>query len=231
MDELAQNFFNLDVLRLTSGLLAHGLVTTIVLTLLVVPLGMLAGLFLAVVFTSRSSLVRSLLFCWIDVFRAFPPLVLLIYVYYGGPMLGLDLGAYGSIALAFTLNTSSYFCEIFRAGIESVPRGQRDAALASGMSWPAAFAIVILPQAIRTVFPDIISNVLTVTQLTSLASVVGVPELLRAALTSQGTTYNATPLIAAAVLYFILLWPVVRLINGIERRLRGGTTLHPRLMG
>jgi polar amino acid transport system permease protein len=225
MDELIQNFFNFDVLRLTSGVLARGLVTTIALAILVIPLGMFIGLLLAVAFTQGNRTIRGFLLCWIDIFRAFPPLVLLIYVYYGGPMLGLDLGAYGSIALAFTLNTSSYFCEIFRAGIESVPRGQWDAALASGMSRRVAFTIVALPQAVRTVFPDIISNILTVTQLTSLASVVGVPELLRAALTSQGTTYNATPLIAAAVLYLILLWPLVRLVSRFERRF-GGAVLH-----
>jgi polar amino acid transport system permease protein len=232
MAELVQNFGNIDVLYLTSGVLLRGLMTTVILAVFVIPLGMISGLLVSVALTCKAKAVRWLLFCWIDIFRAFPPLVLLIYVYYGGPMLGIDLGAYGSIALAFTLNTSSYFCEIFRAGIESVPRGQWDAARSSGMNWPTAFTIVVLPQAVRTVLPDVISNVLTVTQLTSLASVVGVSELLRAALASQGTTYNATPLIAAALMYLVLLWPVVRLISVVERRMRGPTglgviALHP----
>ena len=78
---------------------------------------------------------------------------------------------------------------------------------------------VVLPQAIRTVLPDLVSNTLEVVKLTSLASVVALPELLRMARVAQGITYNPTPLVLAAVLYFVMLWPFVRLLSRMERRM------------
>lgn len=220
LEDLLENFLNLEVLFAVRAPLLRGLVTTLQLAAMVVPLGLVAGLAIAVAHLVSGRRMRVALAVWIDFFRAFPPLVLLIYVYYGVPMLGADISTLASIALAFTLNTSAYFGEIFRAGIESVPRSQWDAARALGMRWRHAFLLVVLPQGVRAVLPDLVSNIVTVSQLTALASVIAVPELLRAALVAQGTTYNATPLIAAAVIYLALLWPVIRLLNHLERRSR-----------
>jgi polar amino acid transport system permease protein len=220
MDELVTNFFNIEVLSISWPALMRGFAQTLLLAGLVIPLGAATGLILAGACAISRGLIRYLMFAWIDFFRTFPPLVLLIYLFYGAPMLGYEIGAYGAIAWTFTLNTSSYFAEIFRAGIESVPKGQWETSRASGMSWLQSFFVIILPQGIRTVLPDIVSNVVTVTQLTSLASVVGVHELLHAAQVTQGTTYNVSPLIAAALIYLILLLPLVRLISRLETRLR-----------
>jgi polar amino acid transport system permease protein len=228
MDSLVQNFFNVDILRVSSGALLRGVGQTLILALMVIPLGATAGLVLAAVCATSRGFIRYALFAWIDFFRAFPPLVLLIYIFYGAPMLGYEIGAYGAIAWAFTLNTSSYFAEIFRAGIESVPTGQWHASRATGMSWPQCFLVVVLPQGLKAVLPDIVSNVVTVSQLTSLASVVSVHELLHAALVSQGTTYNASPLIAAALIYLVVLWPLVRLISRLEQRIRKEPSAAPR---
>jgi polar amino acid transport system permease protein len=220
LDTLALNFFNLDVLAAAWPLLLRGLLATIGLAALVVPLGAAAGLALAITMVGARPMWRWLLFAWVDFFRAFPPLVLLIYVYYGAPMVGLDIGALTSIAVAFTLNTSSYFAEIFRAGLRSVPEGQWDAARALGLPWWLTMRLVILPQGWRVVLPDLLSNVITVTQLTALASVVAIPELLNAAMRAQSVTYNASPLIAAAILYLALLWPAVRATSVLEARAR-----------
>jgi polar amino acid transport system permease protein len=228
MNELAANFFNVEVLRVSLSALTSGLGQTLLLALLVIPLGGATGLILAAACVVSGSITRYLLFAWIDFFRAFPPLVLLIYLFYGAPMLGYEMGAYSAIAWTFTLNTSSYFAEIFRAGIESVPKGQWEAARASGMSWIKSFLVIVLPQGVRTVLPDIVSNVVTVTQLTSLASVVGVHELLHAAQASQGTTYNVSPLIAAALMYLVILWPFVRLVSRLEARLRNQSSARAR---
>jgi polar amino acid transport system permease protein len=156
---------------------------------------------------------------YVDFFRAFPPLVLLIFIYFGLPFLGLDLPAFAAVALAFLLNTSSYYGEIFRAGIESVGRGQTEAARSTGLTRLQTLAHVVVPQAVRNVLPDLISNTLEVVKLTSLASVVALPELLHAARSAQSVTYNASPLVAAAALYFLLLWPVVRLLSRLEHRM------------
>src|SRR5262245_41842975 len=124
MEDFIANFFNLEVMRISWGTLLRGLLQTLLLALLVIPLGAAAGLILGTICSVSRSVVRYTLFVWIDFFRALPPLVLLIYLYYGAPMIGYEIGAYSAIACAFTLNTSSYFAEIFRAGIESVPKGQ-----------------------------------------------------------------------------------------------------------
>jgi polar amino acid transport system permease protein len=220
MDLFLSTFLNFEILRITGGVLLNGLWQTLLCALLVIPLGALAGLALAMLCVSSGRVGRTMLPLWIDLFRSLPPLVLLIYIFYGVPLLGYEVNPYVAIAWAFTLNTSSYFAEIFRAGIESIPQGQWQAARACGMGWMQTFLVIILPQGVRTVLPDLLSNVVTVTQLTALASVVGVHELLHAAQSAQGATYNVTPLVAASLLYLIVLWPLVRLVSHFEARLR-----------
>jgi polar amino acid transport system permease protein len=156
------------------------------------------------------------------VFRSLPPLVLLVFVYAGLPFAGLEVSPWGAVAIGFFLNTGAYYGEILRAGIESVPAGQVEAARSTGLSRGQAMAWVVLPQAVRNVLPDLISNTLEVVKLTSIASVVALPELLFQARQAQSVTFNATPIMAAAVAYFVLLWPVVRLLSRLENRQLAG---------
>ena len=215
---MLQTFFNLDIIRQAWPILLAGLGNTVLLSAVVVPLGLFGGLILALLASVRRPWVRWPLMAWVDFFRAFPPLVLLMLVAYGLPFLDIRLGAFGSVALAFLLNTSSYYGEIFRAGIESVPRGQTEAARSTGLSALQTLAYVVVPQAARNVTPDLISNTLEVIKLTSIASVVALPELLHAAREAQSLTYNATPIIAAGIIYLVCLWPLVRLLSRFEHR-------------
>lgn len=219
MDQLIENFFNWQVLWESRLFLWAGLKMTLLLCLVVVPTGILAGLAVALVYSAHRRWLNWLIIAYVDFFRAFPPLVLLLYVYYGTPFLGLNLPNFVAVTLAFLLNTSSYYGEIFRAGIESIPRGQWEAARSTGLGFFQALVYVVLPQAVRNVLPDLVSNTLEVIKLTAFASVVALPELLRQARIAQGITYNPTPLIAAAVIYFLLLWPLVRLLSRMERRM------------
>jgi len=123
-----------------------------------------------------------------------------------------------SVLIAFLLNTSSYFGEIFRAGIESIGRGQMEAARSTGLTKLQAMAYVILPQATRNVLPDLVGNTLEVVKLTSLASVVALPEMLYAADMARSITYNPSSLVLAAAMYLALLWPLVRLLSLMEHR-------------
>ena len=195
-----------------------GLQTTLLLSLMVVPLGLGMGLVLALLSTRREAWLRWPLMALIDVFRAIPPLVLLILLYAGLPFAGLELSAWGSVAIAFMLNTGAYYAEILRAGIEAVPRGQSEAARALGLKRWQVWIFVVLPQAVRNVLPDLVGNTLEVVKLTALASVVALPELLFQARQAQSITFNATPIMVAAVAYFILLWPFVRLLSALETR-------------
>jgi polar amino acid transport system permease protein len=218
MEEIVQAFFNREIATEALPIVLQGLLNTVLLSLLVVPLGLLGGLILALLAHSRSRLIRWPLMAWVDFFRAFPPLVLLILLFAGLPFAGLELGGFACVAIAFFLNTGAYYGEILRAGIESIPRGQVEAARSTGLSGLQAMIYVVLPQAVRNVLPDLLSNTLEVVKLTALGSVVAVPELLFQARQAQSVTYNATPIVMAAVIYFLILWPVVRLLSRLENR-------------
>lgn len=219
MDALARNFFNLEVFREVLPFLLQGLGTTLWLSAMVIPIGLVTGLMVALVGTqSRSRAVRVLVAVYVDVFRALPPLVLLIFIYYGAPFLGLDLPKLLAVALGFMLNNSSYFAEIFRAGLEAVPKGQMEAARASGLTRGQALAYVIVPQAVRNCVPDLLSNAIEIVKTTTIASVVALPELLRVARDAQSLLYNPSPIVLAALLYVALLWPLVRLLSRLEHR-------------
>jgi len=215
-------FFNLGIIEAAWPILLRGFGATLLLALITVPLGCASGLLLAVGSTIRHPWVRWPLIVWVDFFRAFPPLVLLIFLYAGLPFAGLQIDAYGCVALGFFLNTGAYYGEILRAGIESVPQGQTEAARSTGLSRLQALAFVVLPQAIRNILPDLLSNTVEVVKLTSIASVVALPELLYQARQAQSVTYNPTPIVAAAILYFLLLWPAVRLLSRLQNHAIAG---------
>jgi polar amino acid transport system permease protein len=191
---------------------------TLLLSAIVVPLGIAAGLVVAVLGSLKKKWLSVALVIYVDFFRAFPPLVLLIFIYFGTPFLGLDIPKLLAVAIGFLLNTSSYYGEVFRAGIESIPKGQFEAARSTGLSNAQTLRYVVLPQAVRNVLPDLISNTLEVIKLTTLASVVALPELLNNARQAQALTYNPTPIVLAALMYLALLWPLVRLLSRLEHK-------------
>ena len=215
---MIQSFFNREIIVASWPIVLAGLRNTALLSLLVVPLGLIGGLIVALLASVKHPGVRWPLMLWVDFFRAFPPLVLLILLFAGLPFAGLELGGFVCVAIAFFLNTGAYYGEIFRAGIDSVAAGQLEAARSTGLSRLQAMAFVVLPQAIRNVLPDLLSNTLEVVKLTALGSVVAVPELLYQARQAQSLTYNSTPLVVAAIFYFLMLWPVVRLLSRLENR-------------
>jgi polar amino acid transport system permease protein len=219
---MIDTFLNPGIIAAAWPLLLQSLLMTVGISLLVVPLGAIGGALLAVLSTVHHRAVRWPLIAWVDFFRAFPPLVLLILIYAGLPFAGIELSAVGCVAIAFLLNTSAYYGEILRAGIESVPSGQTEAARSTGLSRAQAMVYVVLPQAVRNVLPDLVSNTLEVVKLTSIASVVALPELLYQARQAQSVTYNPTPIVMAAIGYFVLLWPLVRLLSRLENRAIAG---------
>ena len=213
------SFFNEDSLREVWPLLMSGWWMTIKLCLAVVPLGFCFGVFLATVHSFHIRTLNWGLVVFVDFFRSIPPLVLLIYVTYGLPFFGWDVPPFAAVLVAFTFNSGSYYGEIVRAGIESIPAGQMEAARSTGLSRVQAMIYVILPQALRNVAPDLTSNTIELIKATSIASVVALPELLRMGRVAQGLVYNATPLMAVAAIYLLMLWPMVRLLSRLERRM------------
>jgi polar amino acid transport system permease protein len=219
METILQQFFNFGVMEQALPLILAGLKQTVIICLIVVPLGLFGGLAFALISLSRLRTVRWAAIAVIDFFRSIPPLVLLIFVYAGLPFAGFRLSPLAAVAISFFLNTSSYYGEIYRAGIESVGLGQWDAARSTGLRSYQTLAYVVLPQAVRNVLPDLVSNTVEVVKLTSLASVVALPELLYSADMARSVTFNSSPIVLAAVIYLAMLWPLVRLISRLERRI------------
>jgi polar amino acid transport system permease protein len=221
MHAILQKFFNLDIMMQAGPLIFRGLGMTLLICLAVVPLGLVGGLVVALAGRSQLRSVRLITAALIDVFRAVPPLVLLIFIHAGLPFAGLRLSPLASVCVAFLLNNSAYYGEIYRAGLDSVARGQWEAARSTGLTGWQTMAYVVIPQAVRNVLPDLVSNTVEVVKLTSLASVVALPEMLYAAEMARSLTYNPSPLVLAGAIYLVLLWPVVRLMSRLEHRLAG----------
>jgi polar amino acid transport system permease protein len=218
MDLVIAQFFNMPIMASALPLVLRGLGMTLLVCAVVIPLGLIGGLLVALAMGVRLAAARALVAALIDFFRAVPPLVLLIFIHAGLPFAGIRPTAFVSVCLAFLLNNSAYYGEIYRAGIESIGRGQWDAARSTGLSTAQAAFYVVLPQAVRNVLPDLVSNTVEVVKLTSLASVVALREMLYSADMARSLTYNASPIVLAAAIYLVLLWPVVRLVSRMEHR-------------
>jgi polar amino acid transport system permease protein len=217
MEQILEQFLNFEIMLKVWPLLLRGLATTLYLCLLVIPLGLAGGLLVALLMLASGRATQWLLIALVDLFRAAPPLVLLILIYSGLPFAGIKLSPTAAVCLAFFCNTSSYYGEIYRAGIESIGRGQWEAARSTGLNACQTVGFVVLPQAVRNVLPDLISNTVEVVKLTSIASVVSFPELLYSADMARSLTYNSSPVVLAAIVYLVLLWPLVRLVSRLER--------------
>ena len=202
--------------------LMNGLLVTIGIGATSIIAGLIGGLFLAVLRLYAGPVVTALVRGYIDVFRSIPLLVLLIIVYYALPFVGVRLSPFFSAVTALTLVSAAYTAEIFRAGIEAIPKGQFEASAALGLSNRYIMTDVILPQAIRIVIPPLTNNCINVLKDTALASVVAMPDLLKQATQAQALSANPTPLIGAAVIYLILLLPMVRYVAHLEKRFSRG---------
>jgi polar amino acid transport system permease protein len=218
MELLLENFANWESLLRIYPLLLQGLIYTIWLSAVALPLGIGLGLAIAVIYSFRNRWVNIALLVYIDLFRSFPVVVLLILIFYGMPFLGVTLGGFTAAVLAIVLNNSGYYGEIFRAGILSVPAGQTDAARALGFKPLHVAFYIVLPQAIRNVLAPLASNSLELVKTTPIAALVALPELLRSARVAQEQTYNPTPLMAAAVIFFVMLYPFARWVTRLERQ-------------
>ena len=221
---LIETFFNWDVFVSSLPLLLSGLKITLLLGVVSIGTGLALGLAIGLVriYGMRPASIAAKIY--IDVFRSIPLLVLLIVVYYALPFVGVEMPPFASAVTALTLVSGAYTAEIFRAGIEAIPRGQFEASRALGLSYRHMMTDVILPQAIRIVIPPLTNNCINVLKDTALASVVAMPDLLKQATQAQALEANPTPLIVAALIYLGILWPLVVLVGRMERKHHAGVS-------
>ena len=161
---------------------------------------------------------------YIEIIRGTPMLLQIMIVYYAfDEVLGITIGALPAGIIAVSLNSAAYVSEIIRAGIDAVDKGQYEAARSLGMSQFMAMKLIIMPQAISNILPAIGNEFVTVIKESSMASVIGVGEIMYAAKVIRGKTFRGfEPLIVAAIFYFVITFTLGRLMNYIERRMKAG---------
>lgn len=173
---------------------------------LALPLGMLAALGRL----SQLKMLSRLVEIYIWIMRGTPLMLQLLFVYFALPMIGIRLPDIAAALLAFTLNYAAYFAEIFRAGIQSVPKGQYEAARTLGMSYPQTMRRIILPQVFRMVLPPVSNETINLVKDTSLVYILAMNDLLRVARTIVQREFDMTPFLIAAIFYlamtFVLTW-------------------------
>jgi polar amino acid transport system permease protein len=211
-------FFDWQLIERYFPAILRGVGVTIEIAAAVVLTGIALGLMLAVVRSLRAAPLSALIIIFADMFRALPPLVLVLLVYFGLPNVGINLPSFAVLWLVLSLVLAAFCEEIFWAGILSIPKGQWEAARSTGLSFFATLAYVVLPQALRLTVPPITNRTIAITKNTALGTVIGVGEILNQATTAQAFSGNATPLMMGAVAYIILFIPVVVLGRLLETR-------------
>jgi polar amino acid transport system permease protein len=211
-----ETFFNTQVIERYLPAILKGVVVTIEVAAAVVITGILLGLLLAVARSFRLLPLNALIVVFVDMFRALPPLVLILLVYFGLPNIGINLPSFAVLWLVLALVLAAFAEEIFWAGILSIPKGQWEAARSTGLGSLSTLAYVVMPQAIRLTVPPLTNRTIAITKNTALGTVIGVGEILNQASTAESFSGNATPLMMGAIAYVILFLPVVALGRFLE---------------
>ncbi|ODA40980.1 amino acid ABC transporter permease [Desulfosporosinus sp. BG] len=198
--------FILSGLKLTAKIY----VATLVIAL---PLGLIA----AIGKVKGPKLIKQVLFLYTWVWRATPLLLQLFFMFYGLPVIGIRLSPFAAATITYALNYGAYLTEIFRGGIESIDKGQYEAAKTLGMTYPQTMRRIIIPQTVRRVLPTTCSEAVNLVKDTALLAVLGLPDLLRIATQIFTRDFDITPFIVAFILYLIISSVLVKLFGKLEK--------------
>lgn len=212
-------FFKPQLLVTSFVSLFQGWLVCLALVVVAYPFAILLGLAFALMKISKHRVLRAIAIVYINILRG-TPLFLQIYImFFGLPMLGINIDNNVLGVIVIAINSSAYQAEIFRAGIQSIPQGQYEASASLGMTGMQTMLWIILPQTVRRVIPTITSDFITSYKDTSLLSSVGVMELMMFSKNLTTVSGNITPYIAAAVYYLIVTLPLTKAVGVVERRL------------
>jgi His/Glu/Gln/Arg/opine family amino acid ABC transporter permease subunit len=234
VEVFARNFLNLRLLGEFFDRFVNGAKNTLILSLLGGSLGMVLGLILALFIMSKRAVIRAPARIYINFFRGTPLIWQLSFAGLG-VVTALKMGWFGGVdgpyrvaVAVLGLNLAAYSAEVYRAGIQSLERGQIEAARSLGLSYLQAMRYVIVPQAIRRVIPPLTNEFVILIKDTSLVSVLGLAffqkELLGVGRDIYNSTFNATAFLGSAAGYLIITLPMIRLVTYLEKRLRSGLT-------
>ena len=218
LDRFVSSFFNAEVAARYVAPILDGMLLTIGLGLCVIATGLVLGLALAVLRIQHVKLINGFIIAFADIFRALPPLVVIILLFFAFPYIELSMSAFTATWLALSLVLAAFTEEIFWAGMLAIPKGQWEAARSTGMGSWGTLVHVILPQAVRMTVPPLTNRTIAITKGTALGSVVALHELLNVSSSASSEAGNATPLVMGAVAYLILFIPFVVLGRWVETR-------------
>ena len=233
MDNLLKTFFDWDSMRaVIPSLFTVGLKNTLILAFASTVLGIVIGIVLAVMAISRTAWLRVPSRIYTDIFRGLPAILTILLIGQGLARVGRDLfgpSPYPLGILALSLIAGAYIGEIFRAGIQSVDRGQLDACRALGMSYGRAMRLVVVPQGIRRVLPALVNQFIGNIKDSSLVYFLGLltseRELFRIGQDAAVDSGNLSPLVMAGIFYLVITVPLTHLVNYFDRRFRRGRKL------
>jgi len=210
-----------------------GVLNTLLLSVLAIVFGTLWGMVLALGLVSRHVLVRFPARTYVDVVRGLPPLLTVLVIGEGLPIAGLHpfgRDAYGYAVTALAVISGAFISEIFRSGIESVERGQMEAARSLGMTHLTAMRLVVVPQGVRRVLPALANQFVAMVKDSSLVFLLGLTtgqqELFAIAQDNSANSGNLSPFIAAAAIYLVITVPRTHAVNRVDRHLREGRVVH-----
>jgi polar amino acid transport system permease protein len=204
--------------------LLQGLKWTLALTVIGFIGGGVFGLCVALARVAESPAIQRASTGYIAVFQGTPLLMQLFVVYYGVALAGLNVDAWIAVAIAFTLHASAFLGEIWRGGIQAVPKGQTEAANALGLHYVSRMKDVILPQAFKISLPATIGFLVQLIKGTSLAAIVGFVELSRAGQIVSNQTFRPLTVFAiVGIMYFLICWPLSLWGAGVEKRLQAAS--------
>lgn len=206
----------MDYILNVTGFILKGSVVTIQLYVVTAIFSLFLGMMVALGKISKYKILRIVLGFYTWFFRGTPLLLQIFFAYYGLPVLGVSFQPFTAAALTFILNYGAYLAEIFRAGIESIDKGQYEAAQVLGMNYRQTMFRIILPQTVKRVLPPLCNEAITLVKDTALVASIGMGDLLRAAKEVVTRDFNITPFFVAAILYLVITSVIITLFKKLE---------------
>jgi polar amino acid transport system permease protein len=212
--------FDFSLIANSFPLLLTGAGVTLQITLISVGLGLLIGMFVGIARLAKLWPVRFFAAVYVDFIRGTPLLVQIFIIYFAMPLvLGQRIDPFVAAITACSINSGAYIAEIFRAGIQSIDKGQTEAGRSLGMTWAQTMHYIILPQAFKRIIPPLGNEFIAMLKDSSLVSVIGFEELTRRGQLVIARTYGAFEIwLTVAFLYLIMTLTISRLVNVLERR-------------
>lgn len=198
-----------------------GIKITLLLSFLSLIIGTTLGALLSLLKLSKYKIIQLISTVYIEVVRGTPMMVQIAIVYFGSyVMFGVDMDGFMAALIAVSLNSAAYVAEIIRSGIQSIDKGQTEASRSLGLTSGQTMRHIILPQAIKNILPTLGNEFVTLIKETSVASTIGVADMMYASKIVQSNSYQPfNPLVIVAIIYFIFTFSLSQLIGIFERRL------------